>query len=248
MEGMIVRHFRKTALVAVPTVAALTASGLLLALGAGVASAATNGINPVARTEAETAISVRITALHSAGTLVRQTGWFAGSDQAALENIISGDLNGNGQAEGLTALATTIRNETNPVKFRAEVQTITTDYRVFALVLPQVHLVRAGDRLTTDTVPTLHGLDVDLKKAIAQEAAEGKNVQAAEAAVKDMEAQIDIIGQKTSGTSAALLALTPSEWNANHGIVAPYRDDIAAAGLAAHQAGKDAQAALQDLQ
>jgi hypothetical protein len=245
---MIMRHFRKTALVAVPTVAVLTASGLMLALGAGAASAATGGINPVARTEAETAISVRITALHSAGTLVQQTGWFAGSDRAALENIIAGDLNGSSQVEGLTALATTIRNETDPVKFRAEVQTITTDYRVFALVLPQVELVRAGDRLTTDTVPTLHALDIDLRKAIAQEAAEGKNVQAAQAAVKDMEAQIGIIGAKTNGTSAALLALTPSEWNANHGVVAPYRDDIATAGQAAHQAGKDAQVALKDLQ
>jgi len=242
------RHFRKTALVAVPTVAVLTASGLMLALGVGAASAATGGINPVARTEAETAISVRITALHAAGTLVQQTGWFAGSDRAALANIIAGDLNGNSQVEGLTALATTIRNETDPVKFRAEVQTITTDYRVFALVLPQVELVRAGDRLTTDTVPTLQALDIDLKKAIAAEAAEGKNVQAAQSAVKDMEAQIGIIAAKTNGTSAALLALTPSQWNANHGVVAPYRDDIATAGQAAHQAGKDAQAALKDLQ
>jgi len=245
---MIMRHFRKTALLAAPTVAVLTASGLLLGLGAGAASAATGGINPVARTEAETAISVRITALHAAGSLVQETGWFAGSDRAALENIIAGDLNGNSQVEGLSPLATTIRNETDSVKFRAEVQTITTDYRVFALVLPQVELVRAGDRLTTDTVPTLHALDIDLTKAIAQEAAEGKNVQAAQAAVKDMEAQIAIIGQKTSGTSAALLALTPSEWNANHGVVAPYRDDIAAAGVAADRAGKDAQAALKDLQ
>ncbi|HEY3811041.1 MAG TPA: hypothetical protein VGL49_06370 [Acidimicrobiales bacterium] len=212
------------------------------------ASARASGISPIARTRAETAISVRITALDAANTLVQQTGWFAGSDQAALENIITGDLNGNGQAPGLNSLAVTIRNETDPTKFRAEAASIFADYRVFALALPQVKLVRASDRMTTDTVPTLKQLDTDLEQAIAQEAAEGKNVQAAQAAVHDLEAQIASIGQKTSGVSAALLALTPAQWNANHGVVSPYRNDVHAAVAAARHAQTDVRTALKDLQ
>ena len=242
------RRSRKTALMAASTAAAVAAGGLAMALSAGAASAATGTINPVARTQAETAISVRITALNAANTLVQQTGWFAGTDQATLENIINGDIHGNGAVPGLTALATTISNESDPVKFHAEVQSIFNDYRVYALALPQVRLVRAGDRLTTDTVPTLKNLDTDLNQAIAQEKAEGKDVQAAQAAVSDLEAQVAVIGQKTNGTSAALLALTPSEWNANHGAVTPYRDDLQAAGAAARQAAKDARTALKDLQ
>ncbi len=163
-------------------------------------------------------------------------------------NIITGDLNGNGQAPGLDSLATTIRNETDPAKFKAEVASIFTDYRVFALVVPQVRLVRATDRLTTDTVPTLKQLDTDLEQAIAQEAAEGKNVQAAQAATHDLEAQIATIGQKTAGASAALLALTPAQWNANHGVVTPYRNEVKASAAAARQGETDVRTALKDLQ
>jgi len=250
------RRTRMTALLAVPAAALASVVGLVPALGAGTASATTASpataaspaISARARTEAETAISVRVTDLNSASALIQQTGWFAGSDQAALESIISTDLNGGGQVEGLIPLETTIRNQTNQAKFRAEVASIFTDYRVFALALPQVHLVRATDRMTTDVVPNLKNLDTDLRQAIAKEAAEGRNVRAAQAEVANLEAQIDIIGQKTDGTSSALLALTPSQWNANHGIVAPYRDDVHAAAAAATQAEKDVRAALKDLQ
>ena len=240
------RRSRKAALLTLPAAAAATVAGFA---GAGAASAATTGgsINPIAHAQAELAISVRITALDTAGTQVQQTGWFAAGDQAGLESIITGDVNGNGQVPGLTTLATTIHNETDLTKFRAEVKSIFTDYRVYALALPQVRLVRATDRLTTDTVPTLKHLDTDLENAIAQEAAEGKNVQAAQAAVHDLEAQIATIGQKTAGTSAALLALTPAQWNANHGVVTPYRDDVHTATVAARQAQVDVRTALEDL-
>jgi hypothetical protein len=242
------RALRKTGRRALPAVALATVAGLVPALGAGAATSTTGTISPLARTQAETAISIRVAALDSALTLVQQTGWFAGSDQSSLENIINGDLHGNGPAAGLNGLAITIRNETDPAKFRSEVQSIFSAYRVYALALPQVRLVRAADRLTSDSIPNIQKIDADLKQAIAQDAAEGKNVQAAQAAVNDLDAQIAIMGQKTSGTSAALLGLTPTQWNANHDVVRPYRDDIHTAAGAARQGEKDAHAALKDLQ
>jgi hypothetical protein len=258
MEETLMRRSRK-ALTVLPAAAVAVAgwagAGVPVASAATSAATATTpasvsaaGISPIARTQAETAISVRITALDAANTLVQQTGWFAGSDQAALENMITGDLNGDSQAPGLKSLAVTIRNETDPTKFRAEAASIFTDYRVFALALPQVELVRASDRMTDDVVPTLKQLDTDLEQAIAQEAAEGKNVEAAQAAVHDLEAQIATIGQKTTGVSAALLVLTPAQWNANHGVVSPYREDVHAAVAAARQAQTDGRNALKDLQ
>ena len=245
------KRSRITALLAVSAAALAGAVGLVPLLGAGTASAATAAtpaISSTARTQAETAISIRITDLNSALTLVQQTGWFVGSDQAALENIITGDLNGNGQAEGLVNLATTIRNETNPANFWSEFQSIYKDYRVFALALPQVHLVRVADRMTTNVVPDLTSIDTDLSQAIAKEAVEGKNVQAAQQQVANLETQIATIGQKTTGVSTGLLALTPAQWNANHGAVAPYWGDVQAADSAAIQGEKDVRAALEDLQ
>jgi hypothetical protein len=66
--------------------------------------------------------------------------------------------------------------------------------------------------------------------------------------VTNLETQIAIVSQKTSGVSSGLLSLTPSLWNANHDVVAPYRDDVHAADSAAVQGGKDVRAALEDLQ
>jgi hypothetical protein len=241
------RRTTKAAMLALPILAAggVALPGLATASSP---SSSTSGIPPLARTRAETAINVRITAVDAALTVVKQTGWFAGSDQGSLENILSGDLDGNGQEPGLNALLTTIKNETDSTKFEAEVKSIYGDYRIYALALPQVHLVRANDRLSVDTVPTLEQLSGDLKTAIAQEATEGKDVTAAQEAVKDMDAQISTIQQKTGGTSAGLLALTPADWNANHGVVLPFRQDVRAAAAAAKQARQDGRAALKDLQ
>jgi hypothetical protein len=239
------RRTTKAALLALPV---LAAAGVAVPGLATASTATSSSISPLARTRAETAINVRITAVDAALTTVQQTGWFAGSDQGSLENILTGDLNGNGQAPGLNALLTTIKNETDPTKFKAEVQSIFSDYRIYALALPQVHLVRANDRLSVDTLPTLEQLSGDLKTAIAQEAKEGKNVTAAQEAVSNMDAQINTIEQKTTGTSAGLLAITPAGWNADHGVVLPFREDVKAAVAAARQARQDGQTALKDLQ
>lgn len=245
------RRTTTAALLALPVLAAggLALPGLAAASAPSTASSPSSpsSIPPLARTRAETAITVRISAVDATLTVVQQTGWFASSDQGALENILTGDLNGNGPAPGLNALLTTIKNETDPSKFKAEVRSIYTDYRIYALALPQVHLVRANDRLSVDTVPTLEQLSGDLKTAIAQGAKEGKNVTAAQEAVQDMDNQIATIEQKTGGTSAGLLALTPAGWNGNHGVVLPFRQDVQAAATAAKQARQDGRAALKDL-
>lgn len=48
----------------------------------------------MARTQAETAVSVRITALNAALTTIQKTGWFAGSDQSTLQTLIARDVTG----------------------------------------------------------------------------------------------------------------------------------------------------------
>jgi len=198
-------------------------------------------VNPAARARAETAISARITALHAALATIQQTGWFAGSDQATLETLVTRDVT------GLTALGTTIGTETDGTKLAAEARSIDSDYRVFALALPEVHLVRAIDRMSGDALPNLQAIDRDLKAGIAEQSAEGRNGAGALAAVSGLDAQISIIGRATTGTAARLLALTPARWNADHQVVSPYRAGVAAAVAALDQAGRDIQTALQDL-
>jgi hypothetical protein len=72
-------------------------------------------------------------------------------------------------------------------------------------------------------------------------------VAAAQAQENGLEAQIAAIDHDTSSVPAGLLALTPSDWNANHAVVDPYRDDVQSALSAAVQAGADAHAAIRDL-
>jgi hypothetical protein len=54
----------------------------------------------------------------------------------------------NGGISGLSAPAPTIQAQTSVVAFRAEAAEILSEYRVYALVLPQAHLVRASDLAT----------------------------------------------------------------------------------------------------
>jgi hypothetical protein len=219
-------------------VAALAATVGLVVMAAAPASALPNAtIDPAARTAALSAITSRLADLNARVTLVNQSPAMSATDRSTLLSEL------NSTISGLTALDTTITNETSVTAFRTESADIFSVYRVYALVLPQVHLVRASDEMSSVIVPGLQKVEAALQSRIT-----GANTSATAADMSDLAKQITAIQNDTNGVPATLLALTPSQWNADHTVLKAPRRQLGAAWTAAGQALSDVKAVLAVLQ
>jgi hypothetical protein len=191
----------------------------LLAAAAGPAGAATT-IDPVAKTGAETAITTRLADLHARVTLVKQTSWLTAADRTSLLTELDGEI------AGLGALATTIQAETSVTGFRTEAADILSGYRVYALVLPQVHLVRATDQITTVILPDLQSAESLLNQQIHLAGQQHKDTSATAAPMGDLATQISNLRTATNALSTQLLTLTPAQWNTDHCVVVQPRRQL----------------------
>jgi hypothetical protein len=192
------------------------------------------------KTHAEAAINQRLVDLHTASSIIADTGWL-GADKGALNGIV------NHTVAGLAALKVTIAAQTNPTLLQQEIESIYTSYRVYAVVLPQVHLVRGSDLVTAEVLPTLQQSNTDLEAAIAIEAREGKDVAAAQAEDANLQLQISHITTATVGLSGQVLAVTPAAYDANHAVLDPARHQLGAAAVDISVANSDIAQALKDL-
>lgn len=114
---------------------------------------------------------------------------------------------------GLVALKATIDGDTTVTQLRADLRRIVTDYRVYLLVAPQVHLTIGADAEST-AVAKLQTLAGKLANAISQAKANGKDVTAAQADLGAMNGQVAAAQARVSPIVAGLLPLTPAQWNA----------------------------------
>jgi hypothetical protein len=186
------------------------------------------------KARAATEISRRQASLSARLTLVTSASpGLTSADRTALTTLLQGDQT------GLARLGGTIAADTDLATARAARQQIFTGYRVYALALPQVRLVRASDTLTTQALPRLTDAQQRLTSALA---AAGKTDQAA-TAMADLQHQLDTIRSQTSGLSTTLLSYTPARWNADHTLLQPARRSLESAVAALRAARSDIRAA-----
>jgi hypothetical protein len=177
-----------------------------------------NGI----KARAATAITARLTSLSKAIPAVSSNKWLTATDKSTLLNTLNGDQS------GLTALGPKIQADTTVAQARSDYQSIFLNYRVYALALPQVRLAAATDDITGGVLPRLTDAQTRLEGLLSG-ADSGKNTAAVQAAMSDLAAKIQAITSATAGLSASLLALTPSQYDANHTVLAGPRETILSA-------------------
>jgi hypothetical protein len=113
---------------------------------------------------------------------------------------------------GLTSLKASIDSETVLATLRADIVKIAVDYRVYLLVVPQVNLVNASDGVVAAQTKFA---DVNTKLAarIAAAKAAGKDTTVAQADLDAMNAAVTKAVGFASPLPAALLPLTPAQYN-----------------------------------
>ena len=171
------------------------------------------------RTKCLAAIDVRLPALTAAETDVAANPHLTADHKAA----VTADIDGT--TARLQTLHGEIKSDTDPATLRDHCRSIFEDNRVFALVLPRTRLVVGADTATAAGA-RLSDIAAKLADAIDKAQAAGRDVTRAKADLDAMKAQI------ASGVAAAgpipgsVLGLTPADWNANHDVLTPARQQL----------------------
>ena len=165
------------------------------------------------------AIDVRLPALAAAKAAVTADPHLTADHKAALTTDID-ETTGR-----LQTLQGEITADADLAALRSHCRSIFEDNRVFALVLPRTRLVTGADTAGAAGA-RLSDIAGKLADAIAKAEAAGHDVSQAKADLDAMKAQI-ASGVAAAGTVAgSVLGLTPADWNANHDVLTPARQQL----------------------
>jgi hypothetical protein len=173
----------------------------------------------VLRARCLAAIDVRLPALAAAKADVTGNPHLTADHRAALVTDI------DQTTARLETLQGEIKADTDLATLREHCRSIFQDNRVFALVLPRTRLVVGADTATAAGAK-LADIAGKLADAIAKAEASGRDVTQAKADLDAMRAQI-ASGVAAAGTvPGSVLGLTPADWNANHDVLTPARQQL----------------------
>lgn len=188
------------------------------------------------------AIDKRLVDLEAAEVRVAGSDVLTDGHKAALVAII------DDTQTGLRDLRGQIVDSTDPRETLRLCRTIGPDYRVYLVVLPQVHLVTAADHADRAVARGSTALD-ELADAIARAEAAGVEVDEAweyyDQAVRHLDAASAAVGD----TATAVLGVTPENFNAGPGreVLAAARHDLRTAADELKQAWDAAHEAVEAL-
>lgn len=199
-----------TAIVSVGAATAIAVGGVAPAFAAtgAPAPAATHAAASLSTVQQRgaTLIAERLTSLGTAITRVTAAKDATASDRAKILGTLTSDKS------ALTALAAKIHADTSIATARADVASIFTTYRVYAVALPQSYIAIGADRIGDTAVPRLQS---------AHDRLQGRGADKAQLAV--MQNDIDTAAQDVKGLDSEALAVTPAAFNADHSVMSALR-------------------------
>lgn len=172
-------------------------------------------------------ISRRLTTLNTLSGKITGAKKLSADDKATLSQEVTDEIS------GLTALKTKLDAETDVSAARTDAQGIISDYRVYALLVPKVQLVRVADdqQVAEDK---LSALATKLQARVTS-----SSPSALKSALSDMTSKVTA-AQGISGTvQSKVIVLQPSDYNSDHSALSGYRNQL-------KTAQSDIQAAVSD--
>jgi hypothetical protein len=214
--------------------AASLAAGVVNA-GATTSSAATPASLSSIQAKAAAAITTRVNDLNRAVAKVNANKAL-GADQNTLDAYLQRDIT------PLGALGAKIAADTTVTQAQADTQSIFTDYRVLALVLPAARLAADADDITVSAIPELTAFS-----AKAQSHVTSANQATLQPMITTLNTDISGATSATSGLASTVLGYVPSQWNANHALLSPSKASVQTANGAVKNARDEVQQIRQYL-
>ncbi len=184
-----------------------------------------------AKTHADQELDRRVTSLNALATRVNDMKKITDAQKSSLTAAITDQVN------TVTALKAKIDADTDVATLRADIQSITKSYRIYALILPQASLVAAADR-AMDVASSMSALAGKLQARISTLQTSGTDVTALQAAYADFNLKIADANTQANAAVTEAVSLKPDNGDKT----------VMAANVAAlKDARKKVQAAQQDL-
>jgi hypothetical protein len=162
-------------------------------------------------------------------------------------------LNATVDAEiaNLNALKTKIAADIEIDTLKADIQSITKSYRIFALVIPQGHLLAMADRVNV-VAETMSSSTARIRTAIATAKASGQNVTVSEEAMVRFDAKLGEARVSADAASKLVTSLSPDNgseavFQANKKALGDARVKLQAAQKSLKDAREEARAAVVGL-
>ncbi|MBU6323692.1 hypothetical protein KGQ55_03325 [Patescibacteria group bacterium] len=155
------------------------------------------------------------------------------------------------QIDSLTALGGTIASETATSTLRADIQSITKSYRIYALVIPQSALTAAADRVLS-VATQMDALASKISDRLASAAGAGTDVSALQSALADMQAKLADAQAQANAAISEVSALAPDNgdqtiWQSNLSAMKDARSKVEAAQQDIVSARKDVEGIVQGI-
>ncbi len=194
--------FAQTA--AVTTDASVSTSAAGVTTGA-TASGKTKGTFSLstAIAKGDAAIEARITNLNDLSARINQMKEVSASEKSSLQASISTALS------DMTTLKAKIDADTDATTLKTDLQSITKDYRIYALILPQGRIAAASDRVTT-----IVGMMQNIETPLSTRISAGNNVSGAQAAYADLQAKVADANTQGNAALSETASLQPDQGNA----------------------------------
>lgn len=189
-----------------------------------------------AKDRAKREIDRRIESLNKLIERIRNMKRLTESDQDSLETTLTG------QITALTALGVQIESSTATSSLRTDIESITKSYRIYALVLPQITIIAAADRVL-NTAAHMDLLTAKLETRIGS-VGSATDVQLLTTTLTAMKTKIVDAKEKAEAAIAAVKVLTPD--GGEHGLAQANLDALKAAQEKVRAAQKALVAAHAD--
>lgn len=185
-------------------------------------------------TKGDQEIERRLAALSKISAFIDKAVKLSESDKKVLSNEVSAVI------DGLTALKTKLDAETTLAAAREDAKTILTQYRVYALIMPKIHLVKVADgQIVIET--KLSEIASKLAERLSDLSAAGKDVASLEATLEAMLAKVATAQAISTSVQSKVITLQPSDYNNDRTILAGHNTQLKTARQSLIDARADAK-------
>ena len=193
----------------------------------------------------DTAINVRIASLNKMSARIAEMKNVPAAEQANISSEVQT------QTTNLTNLKAKIDADTDVTTARADEKTIATDYRIYALVIPQASIIASSDRVST-IAGMINAIQAKIQTRITADQTAGKDVTAMQTAYADITSKVSDATSQAQTAQNVVAALAPDQGNAtvaasNKAALVSARADIKSASTNIKAAREDIKTILADL-
>lgn len=184
-------------------------------------------------------ISRRLTTLNALATKLNATTKLSAANKTALTSEV------NTEVSDLTSLKTKLDSETSFAAAKADAQSVFSDYRVYALLVPKVNLLRTADAQAAAEAKVADVL-TRLQNRLATKT-NVTNLSQAQTALTTASSQLQAATALTSAVETKVAALEPSDYNSDHSVLSGQRDQLKTAQADLKSALQSAKTVVTDL-